>query len=85
MTASLRYASSLNTTIKSSIGKNSELLTEKYRIRNNRQRIQRLFYRELEHRKKEITSYNFSMPKDSSQSEFFLPEASVYMRRSGVG
>jgi hypothetical protein len=47
MTASLRYASSLNTTVKSSIGKNSSLITEKYRIRNNRQRIQRLFHCDL--------------------------------------
>jgi hypothetical protein len=45
MTASLRYASSVNTTIKSSISKNSELITEKYRIRKNRERIQKLFRR----------------------------------------
>jgi hypothetical protein len=47
MTASLRYASSLATTVKSSIGENSILLTEKIRIRKNREHIKSMFKKDL--------------------------------------
>lgn len=74
MTVSLRYASSLNTTVKSSIGQNSELIAEKFRIRRNRERVQKMFKRDIENRKIEPKTHNFSLTKGYSDSEFYLPE-----------
>ena len=63
MTSSLCYASSLSTTVKSSIAENSEMLTEKVRIRKHREQIQKLFRRDLEQRKKLQTSIRFQLPR----------------------
>ena len=46
-----RYSSDLNLSVRSSISKNSELITEKHRIRQNRERVYKNYQRSLEKRK----------------------------------
>jgi hypothetical protein len=71
MTSSLRYATSLNTTVKSSISQNSQLITEKIRIRRNRERIQRSFRKELELRHRESPA-KFDLPKEGPSHQLYL-------------
>ncbi len=71
MTSSLRYATSLNTTVKSSISQNSQLITEKIRIRRNRERIQRSFRKELEVRHRESPA-QFDLPKEGPNHQLYL-------------
>ena len=56
-----RYASPLNVTVKSSISKNTDLITDKIRIRRNREQLQKMYQRGLENRIKE-TKYAFDLP-----------------------
>jgi hypothetical protein len=84
MTSSLCYASSLNATLKSSIGENAELLTEKTRIRRNREHIRRSFYKDLEKRKKMGTSVKFQLPRHGPEHELYIIEDGMQARYGGV-
>ena len=84
MTSSLKFASSLDTTVKSSIGENSEMLLQKIRIRRNREHIRKTFWKDLEERKKLGTSVKCQLKKKGPQHEIYMVEDGLRARYSGL-